>query len=70
MSNLVYDVTVFFQQGGGFLGRVFLIKLDSQHAFLEFPVVDDADVLDADVVACQYRGNRGNSPGLVDNVAV
>lgn len=47
-----------------------VVHLDVQHAVLVFPVVDDADVLDAQLVGCQDRGDGGDSAGLVDQIAV
>ena len=49
--------------------RLLLVEFDLEYAFFEFPAVYDADVLNADAVDCECRGDRGDRSGLVDDIA-
>ena len=49
---------------GSFLRR-FVIELDPQHARFMFPVVDDADIFDIDIVEGQSGGHLSQHTGAV-----
>ena len=54
--------------GGG--ERFAVVHFQMQHAVLKFTVVDDADILDAQMVASKNGGNRGDSARLIQKIHV
>ena len=56
------------QQLNRFCNRIFFVKFNSQDAFLCLPIMDDADIFDADAVHGQNRGDCGNGAGTVIDV--
>ena len=68
--SLINNIIALFQKCNGPFHSVFFIKFDFQNALLEFAVVDDADVLDAQLVGCQDRGDGAIPPASFDQIAV
>lgn len=59
--------------GQQFFGRVLgslVIEFDPKYAFLVFPIVDNADIFDVDIVKSQGGGHLGQHAGAVVYVDV
>ena len=70
LLTLIYDIVPFSKLFCClFLGGL-VIEVDFQHALVKFPVMDDADIFNADMVHGQYGGNGGNGTRLVNNITV
>mgnify|MGYP000764884072 CR=1 FL=1 len=56
------------QQLNRFCNRIFFVKFNSQDAFLCLPIMDDANIFDADVVQRQKRGDGGDRTCFVRDI--
>ena len=56
------------QQLNRLCNRIFFVKFNSQDAFLCLPIMDDADIFDADVVQRQKRGDGGDRTCFIRDI--
>ena len=67
---LVYAVAVFLQYLHGLCPRFRVIELDMEHTLLEVPVVNDADVLDGDIVLGKDGGDLRERTRTVRDIQI
>lgn len=56
------------QQLNRLCNRIFFVKFNSQDAFLCLPIMDNADIFDADVVQRQKRGDGGDRTCFIRDI--
>ena len=66
---LIVQAVAFFPKDlRGFLDGFLLIEFDAQYTAFIFSVVDDADILDADIFQGKDRSHSGDLTGFIGNV--